>query len=137
MASIEIQLTSSQIWQAVQQLETADFESLFHDMVALRFKRLVPTVSQDEAALLQTIYDAHLDNNQHDRYEQLVAKLEAETITNAERAEFAGLHDQVEALNVVRLTAVSQLATLWEQPFDTVMEKLGLLNKDVITSLKS
>ena len=68
MATIQIELTSSNIWHAVKQLSTADFESLFDNMIALRTQRLAPTINEEEAALLETIYEAYLDDDEQIRY---------------------------------------------------------------------
>ena len=137
MATIQIEVTSSNIWHAVTQLNTTDFEQLFNNMVALRTQRLVPTINEEEMTLLDTIYKANLDDKEKVRYEVFVTKSEDEQLTTEERQLFSRLIEKAEHLNVERLSAVAKLAALRGQSFDVVMQTLGLLNQDVIATLES
>lgn len=137
MATIQIELTSSNIWHAVKQLSTSEFESLFDNMIALRTQRLAPTVNEEEALLLETVYQARLDDVEQAQYETFVEKSESEQLTVEEQAVFSQLIEKAESLNVERLGAVAKLAMLRHQSFDMVMQALGLLNQDVIATLKS
>ena len=137
MATVQIELSTSNIWQAVQQLDASEFDSLFKDMIALRTQRLVPTIADAEAQILNAIYQSRLSESEQAQYATFSDKSEKEMLTGEEQRQFRQLIEKSERLNVERLHAVSKLAALRGESFDTIMQTLDLLNSDVITTLNS
>ena len=78
-----------------------------------------------EAELLQRINQS-LSPEAWQRYETLVARRQAETLTPEEQTELIALSDQLEALNVHRLEALSELAQLRGLAVPALMTQLGL-----------
>ncbi|MGB1250446.1 MAG: hypothetical protein ACPG8W_07420 [Candidatus Promineifilaceae bacterium] len=137
MTLLQIEVASSDILRAVDQLDFNEFETLFKHIVAQRTRRIAPTVSANEANLLQTIYQSKLNTVDQTRHEQLVVKMEGSTITTPELSELAQLSNRSEQLNTKRLAAVVKLSALQGKSFDQIMQELGLLNQDVVSTLES
>jgi hypothetical protein len=78
-----------------------------------------------EAALLQQI-NRSLSQIEWQRYYELVAKRKAETLTPAEQDELIALSDAIEAANVKRMEALTQLARLRKTTMRTLIAELGL-----------
>lgn len=60
------------------------------------------------------------------RYYELREKFRDETISEREHQELIAINNEIEAANVRRFTALSELAVLWQQPLEVVIEKLGI-----------
>lgn len=82
-------------------------------------------MSQSEAELLQTINQGLPESTQR-RYDELRAKLRAETITPAEHQEFLVLVDLVEQADADRLQHLITLAQLRQVSLPTLMRQLGI-----------
>jgi hypothetical protein len=82
-------------------------------------------LSRAEADLLQRI-NASLSPEAWRRYEDLLARRQDETLTLAEQTELIALSDQLEALNVERLEALTELAQLRGVSVPELMTQLGL-----------
>jgi hypothetical protein len=83
--------------------------------------RLSPT----ESKLLQKI-NTSLSAIEWERYQLLLAKRNAETLSKAEQSELITLSDQIEAANVRRMKAVAELARVRRTTVATLVETLGL-----------
>lgn len=78
-----------------------------------------------ETELLQRINQTLLPADWQ-RYETLITRRQAETLTPAEQTELIALTDQLEALNAQRLTALVELAQWRGEAVPTLMAQLGL-----------
>jgi hypothetical protein len=78
-----------------------------------------------EAELLQRINQS-LPSEAWRRYETLVARRQAETLMPEEQTELIALSDQLEAFNVHRLEALTELAQLRGLAVPALMTQLGL-----------
>jgi hypothetical protein len=83
--------------------------------------RLSPT----ESKLLQKI-NTSLSAIEWERYQRLLAKRNAESLSKAEQSELIALSDQIEAANVRRMKAVAELARLRRTSVAALVETLGL-----------
>ena len=90
-----------------------------------------PSLSKEETELLLKINEG-LPEEVQLRYNELLAKLAGETITDAEHRELMELMPQVEAKSVERLKYLAQLAQLWNTSVDEVMGRLGIKPPPVI-----
>lgn len=78
-----------------------------------------------EADLLQQI-NIGFSSETWAQYHTLIAKRHAETLSPQEHTDLIQLSDRLEKLNVNRIQALIQLATLLNQPLDDLMQTLGI-----------
>ena len=78
-----------------------------------------------EADLLQQI-NLGLSAEMWDEYYTLIDKRQAETLTADDHHRLIEISDQIESLNVDRIQALVQLATLRQQSIAAVMTDLGI-----------
>ena len=82
-------------------------------------------LARPEAELLQRINQS-LSPQAWQRYETLLARRQAETLTPDEQIELIALSDQLEALNARRIEALTELAQLRGTSVPALMAQLGL-----------
>ena len=78
-----------------------------------------------EARLLQQINEG-LPPEMWRRYNELIAKRQAETLTPDEHATLIALSDQIEDLNVRRVESLAELARLRQTSLSELMRQLGI-----------
>ena len=83
-------------------------------------------LSKREAILLQEINNT-LTVETWERYHNLRAKQQAETINTTESAEYSAINQQIEAANVKRLASLIELAKIRNTTLDALMKQLGLI----------
>ncbi len=111
--------TVSELVQNVQRLNAPDFELFFRKIQTLRTKRQTP-VSQ-EAKLLEKI-NAGLPRRLAERWQFLIARRDAGTISPAEFEELMQLTETVEKLDFQRLKLITRLAQLRNVSLPEVVE---------------
>ncbi len=79
----------------------------------------------NETELLQRI-NASLSTIEWQRYQTLLAKRQAETLSTEEQAELIALSDQIETANANRMQALAQLAHLRQTTLGALIAQLGL-----------
>ncbi len=126
---VETQVSSDELLQAVDQLETADLERFVSRVLALRARRAAPSAPPEEAALLLQI-NRGLPTEMRDRLGRLNEKSEDEALTPDEHAELLRLVAQVEALEVERIENLSRLARLRGVSLAALMDELGIRPPD-------
>lgn len=92
---------------------------------------LTPSLSREETGLLLKINEG-LPEEVQLRYNELLAKLTSETITEPERQELLELPPRVEAKNAERLQYLVELAQLWSTTVDEAMDRLGIKPPPII-----
>jgi hypothetical protein len=85
----------------------------------------VQHLSPTETELLQRINHS-LSQIDWNRYHTLLAKRDDALLTPDEQAELIALSDQIEAINVDRIHALSELAKIRQQPLKDLIAELGL-----------
>lgn len=88
-------------------------------------QRKAPSVPKDEATLLLKINDG-VPSDIQERYDELIRKRQAETLTTDEYRELLTLTDQVEKLEAQRVEYLADLARLRGVPLVQLMEALGI-----------
>jgi fructose-1-phosphate kinase PfkB-like protein len=111
--------------QAAEQLSETELRHFTSQILALNAKRTAPSVAQAEAELLVHI-SGRLPEDVQRRYDELIAKRDAETLSDAEHAELLRLTKQVEAFDVARVEALSQLAARRGVTLSALMRQLGI-----------
>ena len=97
MTTIPIEVSTEQLLRAVERLPAQDLDAFVAQVIALRAQRNAPRLTQAETALLGRI-NAPLAPDLQQRFEELVAKRQAETIAPEELDELIQLTEQVERL---------------------------------------
>lgn len=90
-----------------------------------RLQPSLPTAQPTEADLLQQI-NIGFSAQTWEQYHTLIAKRHAETLCPEEHEQLIQLSDRLEKLNVDRIQALIQLATLRNQPLTDLMQTLGI-----------
>ncbi len=82
-------------------------------------------LSPEETELLQKI-NTSLPAMEWERYRELLAKRDAETLNDKEHAELIAFSDKIEEVNVSRMEAVAELARVRKVTVHELMSTLGL-----------
>ncbi|MDW8234804.1 MAG: hypothetical protein RMJ54_18690 [Roseiflexaceae bacterium] len=122
---VEAHVSTEQLLRAVEQLPEPDLDSFVAQVVMMRAQRAAPHLSHDETALLVQI-NRPLPPALQQRFDALVAKRQAETLTPAEHQELIDLTDQIEQHDAARLAALVQLAQLRQTSLQQLMQSLGI-----------
>lgn len=85
----------------------------------------VSVVTGAEASLLQKINEG-LPERTWQRYDDLVERRRAETLTPAEHEELIAISDQIEDMNARRMAHLVELARLRGIPLVALMQELGI-----------
>jgi hypothetical protein len=109
-------VSPAQLLAAAERLTSEELAAFAAAVVALRARRLAPSLVADEAALLRRMYVA-APAAEAPRYAELSA---------AERAELLRLSDAREERNATRVAALVELATLRGVTLDALLRDLGL-----------
>lgn len=126
MSTIPIEISTEQLLQAVERLPTDELAAFTARVNALHARRQRPRLSEDETTLLLQINRASLEPAQQTRFDALVAKRQAETITAAELQALIELTDLSEQRDVERLQALGSLAGLRGITIPELMDALGI-----------
>jgi transcriptional regulator of met regulon len=131
MARVHVQakLSKDDLLRAIDQLDKADLDDLVHKMLVLRAKRVAPSLPHNESVLLQKINQG-IPYKVQKRYDDLVSKRKAETLTSDEHAELLKLTNIVEDLEKQRIQYLAELAKSRRKTLNQVMEQLGIQTPD-------
>jgi len=121
----EVQISFEQLLDGVAQLDTPTVEHLLSQVSLVLAQRKAPRLSKQESTLLQKI-NRGLPSTVQRRYDELQAKLQAETISADEHQELLKLIDEAELADATRLQALLELAQLRQVSLDEVMNQLGI-----------
>lgn len=116
-------LSSQELIEAAARLEPREFERFVSQIIALQAKRQAPNLSHREAELLAHI-NRGLSRNAQKRFDELVEKRKAETLTSEEHSELLRLIDRNENLQARRITHLGELAKLRQVSLEELMEHL-------------
>ena len=81
--------------------------------------------STRESDLLKEI-NLGVSTDTWDEYHTLIAKRQAETLTDEEQQQLISISDRLEIANVRRMKALIELSDIRGQHLDTVMQELGI-----------
>ena len=123
--NIQADVSIDVLVKAAEQLNVTELRQFTAQVLALNAKRTAPSVTQEEAELLLYI-NSRLPEDVLRRYDELLAKRDTETLSDADYAELLQLTKQVEAFDVARVEALSKLASLRGVTLSTLMRQLGI-----------
>ena len=122
---VEAQLSYNELLKAVEQLSLPELEQFVPQVIALRARHKAPTLPKDEADLLLKINQGMPPDIQK-RYDKLITKRRAETLTPDEYSELLRLTDHIEKLEAKRVEYMAELARLRKTSLTALMEELGI-----------
>ena len=117
--------------QAVAQLKPEEAERFFAQAQALRARHRAVSLPRGETVLLRQI-NRGLPGRVQQRFDELVAKRRADTMTADERREFLQLVNRIEKHDARRVEWLGQLARLRGQSLREVMQELGIGNSSYV-----
>ncbi len=117
--------STTKLLQATANLSSLELDSFVTQAIILRAKRHTSNVAHNEAELLIKINQG-LSPRQQRRFDELAAKLEAQTMTTEENEEFLRLTHRIEKLDAKRIEHLGKLAEIRKQTLDEVMKDLGI-----------
>ena len=121
----QINIDLDQLLAGVAQLETADLERFTEQVSQLLAQRKVSSLPAQETELLLQINQG-LPPETQQRYDQLQAKLQAETISPEAHQDLLTLIDTVEQADAKRLEALMSLAQLRQVSLPDIMAQLDI-----------
>ncbi len=122
---VEAQVTAAELLTAVEQLSQPELEQFVSQVIALRAERHASSLPRVESELLLKI-NAGVPPDIQERYNELMAKRQAETLTPDEYAELLRLTEQVEKLEAQRIEYLAELARLRGTSLTALMADLGI-----------
>jgi preprotein translocase subunit SecA len=121
----EFQLSMDELLNGVAKLDIPDLEQLISELLTLRARRVAPSLSKEESRLLEKINQG-LPPELQQRYDELTARRQAETMTSAEHQELLALIDRIERADVERVQALTELAQRRGISVVKLMAELGI-----------
>lgn len=127
MSTVQVQteLSFDELLKAVQQLSSSDLEELMSQVVALQAQRKASSLPKAETDLLLKINQG-LPAHRQQRFNELVAKRQAETLTPEEYQELLQLTDDIETSDAQRVYYLTELARLRGVSLTALMKDLGI-----------
>lgn len=122
---LDAQVSPEALLKAVDQLSAADLERLFEQVLALRAHRNARALPAEESDLLRKV-NRGFSHDLRERYDTLIARRRASTLTPGEHDELLRLTDQVEALEAERAESLAHLARLRGVPLAALLDSLGI-----------
>ncbi len=122
---VEAEISRDELFRAVEQLSPPDFSQFLSQVLSLRARREAPSLSVAESQLLLRINQGIPDELGR-RYGELIAKRQAETLTQEELEELLRLTDVVEGLEASRMDALAALAQSRSVSLGALMADLGI-----------
>jgi len=128
---VEVQFSSEDLLKAVGQLSKSDLKKFISQAIAIQAQRTTSSLMQRESELLLKINQGiPLDIQQY--YNDLIAKRDAELLTNDEYKELLRLNEQIEKQQVQRIEYLAELAGLKGISLNTLMENLGIQTQNYV-----
>jgi len=122
---IEANLSSEQLLNAARQMPRRELYHFVEQVLFLRAQRERGTIPVAESELLLKI-NQPVPADVQQRYDELIARRDARTLTPEEHQELLRLTDQVELLEAERMKHLIELAKLRQVSLDEIMRQLGL-----------
>ena len=128
VVQLSAELSFDQLINAVTQLPQTEFEEFLQTISRMRPLHEEHRLSARESELLLNINQG-IPATMQQRYDELIEKRDARTLTAEEYEELLQLTDQVELLDAKRMDYLLELAHLRKQSLTLLMAELGLTPK--------
>ncbi len=123
---IQPEIDTRSLLQSMAQMPVTELENFISEVNALIKRKKTQDKGYRERVLLEKINQTVLDKNKIDRHHILVEKLEADTLTETEHAEFMLIANHEEKLRNRRVKYLIELAQLRAVSLPQLMDTLGL-----------
>ncbi|MCI0694468.1 STAS/SEC14 domain-containing protein [candidate division KSB1 bacterium] len=124
-AQIDRQISSNELLKAASQLSPSELEKLVANIIALQAQRRAPSLPKAEADLLLKINQG-IPADLQKRYNELIAKRRAATLSPDEYEELLRMTDDVEKLQARRVEYLAELASIRKVSLAKLMDDLGI-----------
>jgi len=128
---VESLVSSDELLNAVGQLNLPELERFTAQVIALQAQRKASALPHSEAELLLKINQG-LPAELRERYNELIEKRRAETLSSKEHSELLHLTRDVEKLEAQRAGHLTQLAKIRKTTLSDLMKILGLRTPDYV-----
>ena len=125
VVQVNAELSFEQLVNAVVQLPQPEFQKLLHTVDKIHPLHEEHRLSSRESELLLKINQG-LPPSVQRRYDELIDKRDARTLTPEEYQELLNMTDQVELSDAKRMEYVMELSGLREQPLSVLLDELGI-----------
>lgn len=122
MAVHQLEITTENLLNAVAQMPESEFNRFVAKAKKLRTNHKNSTKEIELIHKINTVFE----NFPRQRYDELNAKFEAETLTEDEYQEILKLSDKSEILSAERLRYILELAKLRHQTLEEAFKSLGI-----------
>ena len=122
-------LAFDELLKAVEQLSPDNLEHLLKQVLALQAQHKAPCLPAAEADLLLKI-NRCLPSEAQKRFDCLVAKRQANTLTAEEYQELIYTTDEIEKCDAQRVQSLAELARLRGVSLRVLMDELGICPKN-------
>ena len=122
---VNADVSAEQLVRAAAQLPFIEWERFLSRVCALRPPHAERVLSHEESALLMKINQGVPAETQR-RYDALLAKRRANSLTPEEYEELLRLTDEIEQFDATRITYLVELARLRDMPLPVLMNELGI-----------
>lgn len=132
MATIEVRpganVSVEEILNGISRLNTEELNHFVDKVLALRAKRLAPSLSHDETALLKKI-NRGLPAAKRKRLTLLNGRQTEEQLSEVEYQELLAIIEELEQLNTERVQYIGELGQLMGKPVRELIQELGIRPK--------
>jgi hypothetical protein len=125
VVQVNAELSFEQLVNAVAQLPQPEFQKFLHTVDKIHPLHEEHRLSSRESELLLSINQGIPPPVQR-RYDDLIDKRDARTLTPEEYQELLDMTDRIELLDAKRMEHIMELADLREQPLSVLLEELGI-----------
>ncbi len=125
VVQVNAELSFDQLINAVTQLPQSEFQKFLYTVDKIYPLHEEHRLSSHESALLLKINQG-IPPAVQQRYDELIDKRDARTLTPEEYRELLDMTDQVELFDAKRMERIMELARLREQPLSVLLEELGI-----------
>jgi hypothetical protein len=122
---IQAQLSFDELFKMVEQLNPSELEQFIYRVFTLHLQRKALQLPNREFELLFKINQNRPNNIQTD-YDELIAKRQAETLTNDEYQQLLQLTDKIEQFEATRMESIAELAQLHQTSLTQLMKELNI-----------
>ena len=129
MATVRVEslVSSDDLLKAVGQLSKSELERFTSQVIALQAQKKAPSLPRSESELLLKINQG-LPEKLKRRYEELIEKRRAETLSQKEYNELLRMTLEAEKFEAQRVECLAQLAKIRKTTLSDLIKSLGLQN---------
>jgi hypothetical protein len=122
---IKAQLSFDELFKMVEQFSSSELEQFIFRVFALHVQRKAPRLPNREFELLFKA-NQNIPDDIQIRFDELIAKRQAETLTTNEYQQLLQLTEQIEKFEAIRIENMAELAQLRQTSLTHLMKELNI-----------